>query len=101
MPMHIKRLFRILLFIFASTAILMAQPARRPLKLDDLARLREVRDPQISPDGQWVVYVVSTVDVKEDKTVSHIWMISFDNGFDYAPTRRSMTPSQVTWRARS
>ncbi|MBO0725114.1 MAG: hypothetical protein J2P52_05915, partial [Blastocatellia bacterium] len=55
--------FRILLLILASAAVLMAQPARRPLKLDDIPRLREVRDPQISPDGQWVAYVVSTIDV--------------------------------------
>jgi dipeptidyl aminopeptidase/acylaminoacyl peptidase len=84
-----KRLFPILLFILASPIILMAQPARRPLKLDDIPRLREVRDPQISPDGQWVAYVVSTVDVKEDKSGSHIWMISFDG-----KTERQMTSSQ-------
>ncbi|HEY7181773.1 MAG TPA: S9 family peptidase, partial [Blastocatellia bacterium] len=81
--------FRILLLILASAGVLMAQPARRPLKLDDVPRLREVRDPQISPDGQWVAYVVSTIDVKEDKSSSHIWMISFDG-----KTERQMTSSQ-------
>jgi dipeptidyl aminopeptidase/acylaminoacyl peptidase len=87
--MSIKRLSRILLLILAAATVLLAQTARRPLKLDDLARLREVRDPQISPDGQWVAYVVSTVDVKEDKTNSHIWMVSFDGKSD-----RQMTYSQ-------
>jgi dipeptidyl aminopeptidase/acylaminoacyl peptidase len=89
MPTPTKRLFPILLFILASATVLMAQPARRPLKLDDIPRLREMRDPQISPDGQWVAYVVSTVDVKEDKSSSHIWMISFDG-----KTERQMTSSQ-------
>ena len=89
MPMPAKKLFRILPLILASAAVLMAQPARRPLKLDDLGRLREVRDPQISPDGLWVAYVVSTVDVKEDKSNSHVWMISFDG-----KTERQMTSSQ-------
>jgi dipeptidyl aminopeptidase/acylaminoacyl peptidase len=84
-----QKSFRTLLFILASAAVMMAQPARRPLKLDDVARFREVRDPQISPDGQWVAYVVSTVDVKEDKTNSHIWMISFDG-----KSERQMTSSQ-------
>jgi dipeptidyl aminopeptidase/acylaminoacyl peptidase len=87
--MPLQRSFSILLLILASAAALMAQPARRPLKFDDIARLRETRDPQISPDGQWVAYVVSTVDVKEDKTSSHIWMISFDG-----KTERQMTSSQ-------
>ena len=88
-PMFIRRLFHILSLILASATVLMAQPARRPLKLDDIPRLREVRDPQISPDGQWVAYVVSTVDVKEDKANSHIWMINFDG-----KTERQMTSSQ-------
>jgi dipeptidyl aminopeptidase/acylaminoacyl peptidase len=76
--MSAKRIPRVLLFILALATALSAQTARRPLKLDDLPRLREVRDPQLSPDGQWVAYVVSAIDVKEDKSVSHIWMISYD-----------------------
>ena len=75
--------------ILSLTIALPAQTARHPLKLDDLSRLREVRDPQVSPDGQWVAYVVSTVDVKEDKTNSHIWVVSFDG-----KVNRQMTSSQ-------
>jgi dipeptidyl aminopeptidase/acylaminoacyl peptidase len=84
-----QKLFCALLFVLASAAVMLAQPARRPLKLDDIPRLREARDPQISPDGQWVAYVVSTVDVKEDKSNSHVWMISYDG-----KTERQMTSSQ-------
>jgi dipeptidyl aminopeptidase/acylaminoacyl peptidase len=67
----------------------MAQTARRPLRLDDIPRLHEVRDPQLSPDGQWVAYVVSTIDAKEDKGGSHIWMASYDG-----KVHRQMTWSQ-------
>jgi dipeptidyl aminopeptidase/acylaminoacyl peptidase len=81
-----KQLSRILLFILALTTALAAQTAKRPLKLDDLPRLREVRDPQLSPDGQWVAYVVSAIDVKEDKSTSHVWMVSYDG-----KTNRQMT----------
>ena len=86
MSMPTNKLLLILPLIMASTAVLMAQPARRPLKLDDVPRLREVRDPQISPDGQWVAYAVSTVDVKEDKADSQVWVVSFDG-----KTERQMT----------
>src|SRR5262245_11848513 len=95
--MSTQRSFRILLLMLASAAVLMAQPARRPLKLDDVARLREVRDPQISPDGQWVAYVVSTVDVKEDKTVSHIWMVSYDGKTERQMTRGQEGESSPRW----
>src|SRR5499433_972366 len=97
MPMSTQRLFRTLLLILVSTTILLAQTARRPLKLDDLARLREVRDPQISPDGQLVAYVVSTLDVKEDKTNSHIWMIGFDGKIERQMTWSQESESSPRW----
>ncbi|HEY7055335.1 MAG TPA: hypothetical protein VH458_02360, partial [Vicinamibacterales bacterium] len=56
-------------------AVLAQGSARHPMTLDDLARLAEVRDPQCSPDGRAVAYVVSTIDVKEDKSTSHIWQV--------------------------
>ena len=97
MPMPTKKLLRILPLILASTAVLMAQPSRRPLKLDDVARLREVRDPQISPDGQWVAYVVSTIDVKEDKADSQVWIISFDGKTERQMTRGAEGASSPRW----
>jgi len=95
--MSTKKLLHILTLILASTAVLMAQPARRPLKLDDVARLREARDPQISPDGQWVAYVVSTLDVKEDKTDSHVWVVSFDGKSERQMTRGPESDSSPRW----
>jgi dipeptidyl aminopeptidase/acylaminoacyl peptidase len=80
--MHNKRLAGILLLIVVVATTLVAQTARRPIKLDDLPRLREVRDPQVSPDGEWVAYVVATIDSKEDKRNSHIWMVGYDGKND-------------------
>src|SRR5919202_2691429 len=80
--MSAKRLSNLLLLVLALASAHAAQTARHRLTLDDVARLREVRDPQVSPDGQSVAYVVATVDTKEDKTVSHIWMIGYDGQND-------------------
>jgi dipeptidyl aminopeptidase/acylaminoacyl peptidase len=86
--MYAKRLSQILVVLLAVTNLVAAQqPAKRPLKLDDLARMREVRDPQVSPDGQWIAYVVSAIDAKEDKSNAHIWMASYDGKND----------RQITW----
>jgi dipeptidyl aminopeptidase/acylaminoacyl peptidase len=54
------------------------QAAKRPLGLDDVARLRTVSDPQVSPDGKWVAYVVGTLDAEKDKRDSDLWMVSWD-----------------------
>jgi dipeptidyl aminopeptidase/acylaminoacyl peptidase len=86
---------RLLLGLFS--VALWAQPARHPFNLDDLARTREVRDPQCSPDGRWVAYTVSTVDMKEDKTNSHVWMISYDGKDDRQVTSSQDSESSPRW----
>ena len=49
----------------------------RPLKVEDLFRFQRVADPQISPDGKWVVYTLGTVDdVKTNKSSSTLWLAS-------------------------
>ena len=53
-------------------------PAKRLFSLDDLARLRDVTDPQLSPDGAWVSYTVTTVDTARDRRQSDVWMTSWD-----------------------
>ena len=95
--MFSKRLSKALILVVASAAALLAQPAKRPFKLDDLARLRDVRDPQCSPDGRWVAYVVSTIDVKEDKSGSHVWMASYDGRSDRQMTWSQESESSPRW----
>ncbi|HVQ29471.1 MAG TPA: S9 family peptidase, partial [Vicinamibacteria bacterium] len=60
----------------AATAAQTAPP--RPLRLDDLDRLKVVRDPQVSPDGAWVAYTVTSVDLGADKDDTDVWMASWD-----------------------
>lgn len=74
-----------------------AQSARRPLKLDDLARLRDVRDPQCSPDGKSVAYVVSAIDTKEDKSFSHIWVVDYDGRQERLMTSSLESESSPRW----
>ena len=76
---------------------LFAQPARHPMTLDDLARFRDVRDPQCSPDGQWVAYTVTTTDAKEDKHDTDVWMISIDGKQDLRLTSSPEAESGPKW----
>jgi dipeptidyl aminopeptidase/acylaminoacyl peptidase len=94
MTKHLR--YSLLLILFVASCVC-AQTARRPLKLDDLFRFREVRDPQVSPDGQWVAYVVSTVDTKEDKSSAHIWLIKIDGTNDRQITFGQESESSPRW----
>jgi dipeptidyl aminopeptidase/acylaminoacyl peptidase len=84
-----------ILLLFLSIASLWA--AKRPFSLDDLAKLREVRDPQCSPDGQWVAYTVSSIDAKEDKSSGQVWMISYDGKTDRQVTSSNESESSPKW----
>jgi dipeptidyl aminopeptidase/acylaminoacyl peptidase len=51
-----------------------AKPALRSMKVEDLFKFKRVGDPQISPDGKTVAYVVTSVDLEGNKTSSAIWL---------------------------
>lgn len=55
-----------------------AQAPSTSLKLDDIFNLEVAADPQISPDGQRIVYVRQYSDVMTDKRYSNLWIINFD-----------------------
>src|ERR1051326_6015078 len=77
-----RKVFNVLFVIGLLAVAVSGQPAKRPLKLDDLSRFRNVGDPEVSPDGQWVAYTVSTIDTKEDKRITDLWMVSWDGERD-------------------
>jgi dipeptidyl aminopeptidase/acylaminoacyl peptidase len=89
------KVFRFLPLLAA--AIVLAQTPRHPLTLDDLARFREIRDLQCSPDGQWVAYTVTTTDPKEDKHDTDVWMVSTDGARDLRMTSSPENETSPRW----
>ena len=80
MPPKMLKLAGCLFLTFASIAAAHAAdaPKKRDINLDDLAKLQRVGGPVVSPDGEWVLYSVSQIDTKEDKSQSHLWMVKWD-----------------------
>lgn len=92
----------LLLFLICVASLAQeAAPQKRPLRLDDLYQLRQVRDPQRSPDGDWVAFTVGTVDIKKDKSVSHIWLASWDGKQERQLTFSDQGESTPRWSADS
>ncbi|MSQ93613.1 MAG: S9 family peptidase [Gemmataceae bacterium] len=72
---------RLALFVFLLLpTYVVAGDARRAMKVDDLFRFQRVADPQISPDGKWVVYALGKVSLEANKTVTSLWLVSADKG---------------------
>ncbi len=51
---------------------------KRPINPSDIYRYQDIADPQLSPDGNWVLYTLSSIDSSKDKRNKDIWMISWD-----------------------
>jgi acylaminoacyl-peptidase len=54
--------------------------SRRKITIEDLRRFRFVSDPQVSPDGGKVAFVLSTIIRKEDRYERHIWLADTRSG---------------------
>jgi len=75
-----------------------AASGKRTLTIDDYFRIKEIGDPQISPDGKWVAYTVRTPNLKEDKNEERIWMISTTAGAEaIALTAEGVASSHPRW----
>jgi dipeptidyl aminopeptidase/acylaminoacyl peptidase len=72
-------------------------PAPRAIIVDDYFQVREVSDPQLSPDAKWVTYTVKTALLKEDKNEERIWMVQAAGGAPLALTAEGASSSHARW----
>jgi dipeptidyl aminopeptidase/acylaminoacyl peptidase len=86
----------VLLAALAPSAARDAAAEPRPLRTDDVFALREVADPQVSPDGAWVAFTVTRLDRKEDERDTDVYMAPFAGG----PSLRLTTSRKPETRPR-
>lgn len=72
-----KLLFVVLLALTAN--------AQRPMTFEDLAGMRRVGAPRVSPDGKWIAYDASNIDLEANARRSAIYLIPSDGS---APARK-------------
>src|ERR1700757_497093 len=69
-----RRLLILCLALIAFTSSLAAQ-SKHPFTFDDMMKLKRVGDPQVSPDGKWVIFSVVDVDLAANTKTPHIWIV--------------------------
>ena len=67
-----KRLALSLLIAFAVVA------AERPMTFEDLAAFQRLGTPALSPDGKWIAYDVTSIDLPKNSRSSAIWLMRAD-----------------------
>jgi dipeptidyl aminopeptidase/acylaminoacyl peptidase len=69
-----------------------AEPAKKPWTVDDVLRVRDLTEPQVSPDGRWVVFVVSEADDAENAYNTDLYLLPADG----AGTGRTVEATRLT-----
>ena len=85
-----------LVAVFSVPALGQGQ-GKRPLNVDDLFNARDVRDPQRSPDGQWVAYTVTRSIQATDKNDTDVWMVKWDGSEQIQLTSTPDSESRPRW----
>jgi len=74
-----------------------ASTTPRNITIDDLFQIRDVSQPEMSPDGQWVAYTVRTRMLKDDKNEQRLYMISTKGGDPIPLTAEGVSSSHPRW----
>src|ERR1700722_4883834 len=68
------------------TGAIAQETAKPPITFDDMIQMHRVGEAQVSPDGKWVAYSVSTPDMDANRGASNLWIVPTTGG----------TPVQLT-----
>lgn len=95
-----KKSLKIKGFVFLSIFLPLfahAQGEPQPVTIDDLMALQSISSPQISPDGEWVAYVVRSRDMEEDESNTQIFMVATSGGEPIPMTDKETSAGDPQW----
>lgn len=54
--------------------------AAHPFQVEDMQKFSRLGDPQISPDGKWIAFVVQKSNVEKNKSFTNLWIMPATGG---------------------
>jgi dipeptidyl aminopeptidase/acylaminoacyl peptidase len=88
----------LLIVLFVVPGLLAAQnSSKRPIAIDDVYRTAKVGNPEVSPDGKWVAYTVTTIDKEADKRRTALWMVNWEGTENVQLTFGKESSSSPLW----
>ena len=87
------------LLIVATAQLASSQEPRsqRPMTLVDLLNVPSLSDPQLSPDGRQILYVVARADWKANRRIGQIWRANVDGSAAVQLTTGANDASSPQW----
>src|SRR5579862_6667112 len=74
-----RRFFLLLLPLIAFAPSAFAQ-AKHPFTFEDMMKLKRVGEPEVSPDGKWVIFSVVDVSLQANTKTPHVWIVPVAGG---------------------
>jgi dipeptidyl aminopeptidase/acylaminoacyl peptidase len=84
------------LLLAAATAAWAQEAGKHAITAEDLLKMHRVGEAQISPDGKWVAYTVSTPDMDANRNASNLWVVG-TSGAEAMQLTRSGHDSSPVW----
>ena len=69
--------------------------SKHPITFADMIGMHRVAEPEISRDGKWVAYTVTTPDMEANRGASNIWIVATSGGAELQLTRSGHDSSPV------
>src|ERR1700689_1141715 len=74
------RRFFLAFFFFVAFALSAYAQTKHPFTFEDMMKLKRVGEPEVSPDGKWVIFSVVDVDLEANTKTPHIWIVATAGG---------------------
>src|SRR5258708_3144887 len=72
---------------------------KHAITIDSYLALKNVGDPQLSPDGKWVAYTIGTVSLQDNRSITRIWLAELATGQTRAPREGPGSDPGPLWGA--
>jgi len=91
--MKIKFFISIFFLVAAAFAQSPPSPGKHPFTFEDMMKLKRLDGPAPSPDGKWVVFSATDVDLEANTKISHLWIVQASGGPAEAGRSLNETPN--------
>jgi dipeptidyl aminopeptidase/acylaminoacyl peptidase len=89
--MRLRYVFLFILFVNVGSGFAADLGQTHPFSIHDMLAMDRISDPQVSPDGKWIVFVLRKTDLEENKGLTDLWLV----GADGAALRRFTTHEEA------
>ncbi|MGO9316252.1 MAG: S9 family peptidase [Terracidiphilus sp.] len=69
--------------------------AKRPMTFEDMMKLKRLGETAVSPDGRWLAYSVTTVDLEQNTKTPELWIQAIAPSSGSGPNSESQAPMKI------